>query len=154
LHGATFAAVFRWVSCWHARCIEPGCDDISPLEEEVKMTTYAMLGLTLLGALMLAGCGTAGEETGLANPASVYCEDAGHTLEIRRTDEGEYGICHFGDGEQCEEWAFFNGECGLERTFCATQGYTPERRDGKLVCVFPDGTSCLETDHVDGRCGR
>lgn len=118
------------------------------------MKTYEMLGLALGGALFFAGCGTDGEDTGLANPASKYCVDAGYTLEIVRTGEGEHGICHFGDGERCEEWAFFEGDCGLERTFCSTQGYTPEQRDGELVCVFPDGSSCLEMDHMNGTCGR
>ncbi len=49
---------------------------------------------------------------GMANPASVYCEDQGYTLEIRSDAEGnEYGVCIFPDGSECEEWAFFRGEC-------------------------------------------
>jgi putative hemolysin len=49
---------------------------------------------------------------GMANPASVYCEDQGYTLEIRSDAEGnEYGVCLFPDGSECEEWAFFRGEC-------------------------------------------
>lgn len=52
------------------------------------------------------------EVIGLANPASVYCEDQGYTLEIREdADGGQYGVCIFPDGSECEEWAFFNGEC-------------------------------------------
>jgi putative hemolysin len=48
----------------------------------------------------------------LANPASVYCEQYGGTLEIR-TDEtgGQIGVCVFADGSECEEWAYFRGEC-------------------------------------------
>ena len=48
----------------------------------------------------------------LANPASVYCAGNGGALEIR-TDEtgGEYGVCLFADSTECEEWAFFRGEC-------------------------------------------
>ena len=50
---------------------------------------------------------------GLANPASVYCEEQGGTLDIRTdADSGQYGVCVFADGSQCEEWAFFRGECG------------------------------------------
>ncbi|MEA3339639.1 MAG: DUF333 domain-containing protein [Chloroflexota bacterium] len=26
-------------------------------------------------------------------------------------DGGEYGVCVFSDGSECEEWAFFRGEC-------------------------------------------
>jgi putative hemolysin len=48
----------------------------------------------------------------IANPASVYCEQYGGTLEIR-TDEtgGQTGFCKFADGSECEEWAYFRGEC-------------------------------------------
>ncbi len=51
---------------------------------------------------------------GLANPASVYCEEQGGKLEFR-TDEagGTVGICIFEDGSECEEWAYFRGECQL-----------------------------------------
>jgi putative hemolysin len=48
---------------------------------------------------------------GMANPASVYCEEQGGVLDIRDTDVGQYGACVFPDGNECEEWAFFKGEC-------------------------------------------
>ncbi|NSW52116.1 MAG: DUF333 domain-containing protein [Anaerolineae bacterium] len=51
------------------------------------------------------------EEIGIANPASVFCEEQGGTLEIRDTEEGQLGYCLFDDGSECEEWAFFRGEC-------------------------------------------
>jgi putative hemolysin len=52
---------------------------------------------------------------GLANPASVYCEEQGYTLEIRTDEQGsQYGFCVFPDGSECEEWAFFRGECTYE----------------------------------------
>ncbi|MFQ5812502.1 MAG: META domain-containing protein [Anaerolineae bacterium] len=52
------------------------------------------------------------EETGLANPASVYCKERGGRLEIRTADDGgAVGYCIFPDGSECEEWAFFRGEC-------------------------------------------
>ena len=52
------------------------------------------------------------ELTGAANPASVFCEEQGGTLEMRTDDEGnETGYCVFYDGSECEEWAYFNGEC-------------------------------------------
>ncbi|MBN1180514.1 MAG: DUF333 domain-containing protein [Anaerolineae bacterium] len=55
---------------------------------------------------------TAGGGASMPNPASVYCEEQGGTLEIR-TDAsgGQYGVCVFADGSECEEWAFFRGEC-------------------------------------------
>lgn len=55
---------------------------------------------------------TQNANVGIANPASVYCIDQGGKLEIK-TDEqgGQYGICVFTDGSQCEEWAFYRKEC-------------------------------------------
>lgn len=54
----------------------------------------------------------ADDSVGLANPASTYCEEQGGTLEIRTDADGnQYGVCVFDDGSECEEWAFFRGEC-------------------------------------------
>ncbi len=53
--------------------------------------------------------------TGMANPASVYCIENNGTLEIR-TDEqgGQYGVCiSLENKKECEEWAFFRGDCEL-----------------------------------------
>jgi len=48
----------------------------------------------------------------IANPASVYCEQYGGTLEIRTDESGaQTGFCIFADGSECEEWAYFRGEC-------------------------------------------
>jgi len=48
----------------------------------------------------------------MANPASVYCEDRGGSLEIRTDDQGgQVGFCLFDDGSECEEWSYFRGEC-------------------------------------------
>jgi len=51
-------------------------------------------------------------KTQLANPASVYCEEQGGTLRMEETEDGVSGICVFSDGSECEEWAYFRGECG------------------------------------------
>lgn len=76
------------------------------------MRTICLLLLVALG-LVLAGCGgTASEGQKLANPASVYCEEQGGTLEIRTdADGGQVGYCLFEDGSECEEWAYYRGEC-------------------------------------------
>lgn len=84
----------------------------------MKMTRMILLlGGSLLATL--AGCTdesspatTQEMVVGLANPASVHCEEQGGTLEIRSdADGGQYGVCIFSDGSECEEWAYFNGEC-------------------------------------------
>jgi inhibitor of cysteine peptidase len=59
--------------------------------------------------LLAAGCQP---KARLSNPASLYCEENGGTLEIREDGSGgQVGYCEFEDGSQCEEWAFFRGEC-------------------------------------------
>lgn len=51
-------------------------------------------------------------QVGIANPASVYCEQQGGRVEIRTDSQGgQYGVCIFPDGSECDEWAFFRGEC-------------------------------------------
>jgi putative hemolysin len=65
-------------------------------------------------ALALAGCGGADEEgpaSEIANPASEFCVEQGGTLEIREGEGGQVGVCVFDDGSECEEWAFYRGEC-------------------------------------------
>jgi len=48
----------------------------------------------------------------IANPAAKYCEDQGFTREIRTSADGsQYGVCKFADGSECDEWAYFRGEC-------------------------------------------
>lgn len=56
------------------------------------------------------------EETTLANPASVYCEQQGGTLEIVDETGGQVGMCTLSDGTVCEEWAYMRGECPVTGT--------------------------------------
>jgi putative hemolysin len=53
------------------------------------------------------------DDAGLANPASTYCLEQGYTLEmLEDAAGGQYGVCIFPDGSQCDEWTFYRGECG------------------------------------------
>ncbi len=71
----------------------------------------------ILAAVLLAACTsvqpeTEQQEVGMPNPASVFCEENGGTLEMREDAAGgQYGVCIFPDGSECEEWAYFRGEC-------------------------------------------
>jgi len=50
----------------------------------------------------------------MPNPASAYCEQQGYRLEIRTAVDGsQAGYCIFPDGSECDEWAYFRGECAL-----------------------------------------
>ena len=73
------------------------------------------LSVALLALLALTACSKAdnGTEAGLPNPAAVYCQDQGHQHEIRTDADGsQYGVCILTDGTECEEWAYYRGECG------------------------------------------
>jgi len=49
----------------------------------------------------------------MPNPASAYCEQQGYKSEIRTAADGsQSGVCIFPDGSECDEWAYFRGECG------------------------------------------
>jgi putative hemolysin len=51
-------------------------------------------------------------QSGMPNPASVYCEQNGNKLEIHTAADGsQSGVCVFPDGNTCDEWAYFRGEC-------------------------------------------
>jgi putative hemolysin len=86
------------------RCAHPG-----------RVTTMRRLLIVGWCLVLLAGCGgtePAEVDPGLANPASTFCEEQGGTVEIRTDAEGAaYGVCVFDDGAECEEWAFYRGEC-------------------------------------------
>ncbi|WP_318486835.1 putative hemolysin [Photobacterium leiognathi] len=47
------------------------------------------------------------EAIGMANPASVYCEEQGGKLEIKKEEKGDVGYCHLADGKVVEEWEFY-----------------------------------------------
>jgi putative hemolysin len=68
----------------------------------------------LVGALVvlvLTGCGGQ-HEPSVANPASEDCDAQGGTVEIRSDASGDqHGACVFDDGSECDEWAYYRGEC-------------------------------------------
>jgi putative hemolysin len=72
--------------------------------------------LVVTCALLLASCGggqgPAGNGSEVANPASAFCEEQDGTVEIRTAEDGsQRGVCVFADGSECDEWAFYRGEC-------------------------------------------
>jgi len=76
------------------------------------------LFLVVFLALFTSGCAkqqnvsNATNNSSLANPASVYCIKNNGTLEIRNNEAGQYGVC-MKNGKECEEWAYYRGECAL-----------------------------------------
>ena len=83
----------------------------------------------------------------MGNPAAVYCEEMGFEFGMGKDTDGEQGICELPDGETCNAWAFLQGECGADHSYCARQGLKIKtNQDGKnpfskkyAVCVTEAG---------------
>ena len=72
----------------------------------IRFAPLAALTVIFAGACAPQGKDQGVAPVGLANPASVHCGKAGGRSEIRtQADGGQYGVCVFDDGRQCEEWA-------------------------------------------------
>lgn len=66
--------------------------------------------VTLIAALVLTACGSSDGtgKSGLANPASAFCEKQGGTTENTRDSAGnERGICVLADGSRIDEWTYY-----------------------------------------------
>jgi putative hemolysin len=89
-------------------------------------------------------------QTGMANPASVYCEQQGGRLSIRKdTSGGEYGVCVFANGVECDEWKFFRGECSKDTLAGApVVNINADTELIKLALVEKDGINLNEVDVV------
>ncbi|HOG15403.1 MAG TPA: DUF333 domain-containing protein [Candidatus Absconditabacterales bacterium] len=82
----------------------------------MKRKLALMFGILIISILIPACTTSKGKHNnvGLANPASVYCEENGGTLELVSKPEGIVGICNFPDGSYCEERAYYHGECTVK----------------------------------------
>lgn len=103
---------------------------------------------------------------GMANPASVNCQQKGGQLEMREGPLGQYGVCLFEDNRQCEEWALFRGSCpagGLKITgytsdatvYCAITGHQAVESDkpGEVGSCTVDGVTCSAQEFYEqGTC--
>jgi len=73
-----------------------------------KIGVYVLIGLLMVISV-----------SAIPNPAPIYCEEMGYTQDET--------YCIFPDGERCELWAFFRGECGSEYIIdlpCTEVGYS------------------------------
>ena len=73
-------------------------------------------------------------QVNMPNPASLYCEQNGNTLEIRTAADGsQSGVCIFPDGSTCDEWAYFRGECGPAAQASPTPAVTVTQPQKQVV---------------------
>jgi Tol biopolymer transport system component/putative hemolysin len=142
----------------------------------MKQTIMVVL---IVMAFLVTACGVqptptaspTGAAAGMPNPASKFCEDKGYQVAIRDEAGGQVGYCIFPDGTECEEWAFYRGECaapaGGEATpagianpaseNCVAQGgkvTIQARGDGGEygICLFEDNRQCEEWALLRGEC--
>ena len=63
----------------------------------------------------------------MANPASVYCEEQGGTVNIIKDEEGnESGMCKLADGTEVEEWEYYRANHPETETWATTEEPTTE----------------------------
>ena len=92
--------------------------------------------------------GAAGE-AGLPNPASVFCEEQGGTVDIRTSEDGsQAGFCVFADGGECDEWAFFRGECAPTEVSPGVDAEI-EQSPGATTIYLPGITTLQAFDYAD-----
>jgi putative hemolysin len=64
-----------------------------------------------------AATGQTEQKAGLPNPAAVNCTKKGGKLQIRKDSRGgEYEVCIFPNGRECEDWAFLRGQCSPDQS--------------------------------------
>lgn len=94
--------------------------------------------------------------SGMPNPASVFCEEQGGRVEIRTEASGEVGYCVFPDGSECEEWAFFRGECVPGGGYQPLSSAVCSDLADAMAQTLGVGVATAEApfeDHVSGRKG-
>lgn len=131
----------------------------------LSIVIIAVLSITLIYYFKTQQTKTQNTTNNLANPASVNCVKEGGTLTIQTNGAGgQYGVCDFGSGYACEEWAFFRGECkkpgvrtiGFDnqaQSYCALIG-GQTLAVPNATCTFSDGSVCSDEALFNGTCQR
>jgi putative hemolysin len=112
------------------------------------------IGLLAFGCAQKAQKQTVSDNTTIANPASVFCAQNGGTLNIVTAADGSQGgLCVFPNGSQCEEWAYYRGECSpANQTTVSNQTVTGNASanvsslDESDFLIMDDSVSSLLTD--------
>jgi len=66
-------------------------------------------------------------QVNMPNPASVYCKEQGNKHELQTASDGsQNGIWVFPNGDTCDEWAYYRGECGTAAQKSLTPAMTAE----------------------------
>jgi putative hemolysin len=98
------------------------------MKDKITRSSLGLIACVVVGTLGLSACGSDDNESpltttpvseapaddppttddvGMANPASVYCEEQGGTVEIVDEADGQVGYCNLPDGQRIEEWEYY-----------------------------------------------
>jgi len=108
----------------------------------VSLTFGFFLLIIFLSACAQTGVVNDKEKNGnaqIANPASVNCINNGGKLRVADGQNGQYGICTLQDGTECEEWAYYRGECPAKQWECYEQNTECCKGEG-------ENKSCIGAD--------
>jgi len=162
---ALFLSVLTLSACT-SKVVDKVAPQAQPAQEEVISTSSASTTDSLSTSTKVTydiATTTASTTTGVSNPAANYCVSKEGTLKtITRADGNQYTICYFMDNRQCEEWAFFRGDCpwggrkvtgydNEQQKFCAITGGTVDMN--KNTCTFK-GKICDLAKYYDGACAE
>lgn len=75
------------------------------------MNKFIQAGLLLTMLFGLSAFGQKSPQASMSNPAAVMCAQAGGISSIKKTAQGELGLCTLPNGHVCEEWAYYRGSC-------------------------------------------
>ncbi|HSQ27155.1 MAG TPA: DUF333 domain-containing protein [Anaerolineales bacterium] len=79
---------------------------------KIRILLIGCISILLYACTGLPATPTTGPSADMPNPASAYCVEQGFIPEIRTAADGSQGgVCIFPDGSECDEWAFYRGEC-------------------------------------------
>jgi putative hemolysin len=88
------------------------------------------------------------ENVGIANPASVFCKENGGTSEKQTNAQGEYANCVFPNGQKCEEWALFRGECAVDGVVNLAK-YSDDKNQVSVAFFIKENTATLNAKHLN-----
>ncbi|MDD3919124.1 MAG: lamin tail domain-containing protein, partial [Candidatus Pacebacteria bacterium] len=102
------------------------------------------------------------ENSAEISEASSYCLSNGGIIEKRISLGGNYNVCVFDDGKECEEEAMYLGKCPLygvdtsfysndKEKYCVLKGGEVDVM-GENLCNFPYMKTCNLDDLFSGKC--
>lgn len=120
----------------------------------LRFATFVFVMVLLAACTAETPTPTPEPQTGLPNPASLFCEERGYALVMREESGGTVGYCLFPDGSECEEWSFFRGECapggtvwGSEQLEVVLLESFPVQVQAHVRGTLPD--TCTAIDRVE-----